>query len=158
MTGGDDDDDALFRDAMRGVDPIERTPRARVSGERRAAKPPAEPRIRVDGDTGRAPGVNKRRLADLRGGRIPPVDKIDLHGMGADAARDTLRRRIDTAARAGARCVLVIHGKGRHSPGGPVLRDVAVATLTSAPTSRLIKAFCPALPRDGGAGAMYVLL
>ena len=59
---------------------------------------------------------------------------------------------------AGVRCVLIVHGRGRHSGGAPVLREAVVKALTTAPTVDLVRAFCPARPADGGPGAMYVLL
>ena len=157
---GSDGDDAAFLDAMRGVTPkskkTERVAPARTTGAR--VKAPSAPRITVDGAEGRAPGVNNKQLKELRTGNVAVGHTVDLHGMRAEPAKDALRRRIDTAAATGVRCVLIIHGKGRHSSGAPILRDVAIATLTSAPTSRLVKAFCPAHPKDGGPGAMYVLL
>jgi DNA-nicking Smr family endonuclease len=55
--------------------------------------------------------------------------------------------------------VLVIHGRGLHSgEAGPVLRDRVTRVLSAGPTSAHVRAFCSASGRDGGVGAMYVLV
>lgn len=158
MSAGDRDDD-LFRRAMGGVVPLEGPDRAPAGPEPRPrvrVRPP--PRLLVDDDSGHAPGVSERQRAALRGGRVPVGMKIDLHGFRSDGARELVRKRIADAVAAGARCVLIIHGRGRHSEGTPVLRAAVIEALTTPPAVGLVRAFCPALPRDGGPGAMYVLL
>ena len=157
------DDDDLLRRALGDVAPLDgpsRVPRA--VGPRpklRLPQPrPAQPRFVIEDNSGHAPGVSIRQRADLAAGRVPVDMQIDLHGFRADSAHDLLRRRIPQAVAAGVRCVLVVHGRGRHSDGAPVLRDAAIQALTTPPTVDLVRAFCPARPMDGGAGAMYVLL
>jgi len=60
---------------------------------------------------------------------------------------------------AGKRCLLVIPGRGANSPGGvAVLKEELKAWLTRDPLKRVVLAFATALPRHGGAGALYVLL
>lgn len=154
-----DRDDDLFRRAMGDVVPLDGPDRAPAGPEPRPrvrVRPP--PRLLVDGDSGHASGVSERQRAALRGGRVPAGMKLDLHGLRSDAARDLVRRRIADAVAAGVRCVLIVHGRGRRSQGAPVLRDAVVEVLTTPPAVGLVRAFCPALPRDGGPGAMYVLL
>jgi DNA-nicking Smr family endonuclease len=59
----------------------------------------------------------------------------------------------------GERCVLVIHGKGEHSPQGMgVLRGEIAAWLSQGPSSQHVAAFVSARAQDGGDGAVYVLL
>ena len=59
----------------------------------------------------------------------------------------------------GERCVLVIHGKGEHSPDGiGVLRGEISAWLSQGAASEHVAAFATAARRDGGEGAVYVLL
>jgi hypothetical protein len=54
---------------------------------------------------------------------------LDVHGCTAEEARGLVRSFVETAARRAPGAVLhVITGKGRGSPGRPVLRG-AVATL-----------------------------
>jgi DNA-nicking Smr family endonuclease len=57
------------------------------------------------------------------------------------------------------RTVLVIHGKGEHSPMGiGVLRGEIAAWLSQGPSSEHVAAFATARESDGGAGAVYILL
>jgi DNA-nicking Smr family endonuclease len=59
----------------------------------------------------------------------------------------------------GLRTVLLIPGRGRNSPEGfSVLREKVQHWLTRDPFKRVVLAFCTAQPRDGGAGAIYVML
>jgi DNA-nicking Smr family endonuclease len=59
----------------------------------------------------------------------------------------------------GERCVLVIHGKGEHSPqGAGVLRGEMAAWLSQGAASEHVAAFTTAGEHDGGEGAVYVLL
>ncbi len=106
-----------------------------------------------------APGLDKRTAARLRRGQLPIEARIDLHGLTRDEAHGALEGFLGSAHDAGKRCVLVITGKGLRAPGEMgVLRD-AVPRWLNAPLIRpLILAFAPAPPRDGGAGALYVLL
>ena len=55
--------------------------------------------------------------------------------------------------------MLVIHGRGHNSPAGlPVLREQMSRWLTRGATGKSVLAFCTARPKDGGGGALYVLL
>lgn len=153
------DDEELLRQWMEGVVPL--SDRARVPQAPQPAPAPAKraaPRIAIDGDEGRAHGVNDRLMARLRSGGFEVEQQIDLHGARAEAARQQVAQRVRAAATAGVRCMLIIHGRGVHSGGAPVLRDLVVATLRGGACARFVLAFCPALPRHGGDGAMYVLL
>ncbi len=95
-------------------------------------------------------------LRKLRRGHWPVQDRLDLHGNTADAARRLLQAFLREAAQRGLRCVLVIHGKGINSPGGEaVLRRLTRHWLAQRPDAL---AWCDAPPRDGGSGAVLVLL
>jgi DNA-nicking Smr family endonuclease len=107
---------------------------------------------------GLAKGVDAAHLRRLRRGEVDVERRLDLHGMTAAEARRGLGAALREAAAAGVRCVLVVHGRGLHSEGGAVLKDAVVDWLTAAPLAALVLAFASALPRDGGAGASYVLL
>jgi DNA-nicking Smr family endonuclease len=75
-----------------------------------------------------------------------PIDaRIDLHGMNQHDARTNLTRFLQIAHTRGQRCVLVITGKGQKN------RDPL------APATGILKTH-PAKPKDGGNGALYVLL
>ena len=57
------------------------------------------------------------------------------------------------------RCVRIVHGRGKNSPGGvPVLKQNLPRWLSRGPARLIVLAYTSALPRDGGAGATYVLI
>jgi DNA-nicking Smr family endonuclease len=98
-------------------------------------------------------------LRRLRRGETPVDARIDLHGMVLGEARPHLELFVRTMRARGERCVLVIHGKGKHSPGGVgVLRGEIAAWLSQGPASEQVAAFATARDEDGGEGAVYVLL
>jgi DNA-nicking Smr family endonuclease len=98
-------------------------------------------------------------LRRLRRGRLPIDARLDLHGMGVREARAQLEVFLRTMRSRGERCVLVIHGKGEHSPqGSGVLRGEIAAWLSQSSASEHIAAFATAGEADGGEGAVYVLL
>lgn len=53
------------------------------------------------------------------------------------------------------RMVLIIHGQGYRSQSDAVLKPLVQRWLA---TQSQVLAWCPALPRDGAAGASYVYL
>jgi DNA-nicking Smr family endonuclease len=91
-----------------------------------------------------------RRLAALR-----PQDVLDLHGMTADEASSAIRAFIESSSRRGLEKVLVIHGKGLHSEGEPVLKKTTRKALEAHP---LAGRFGEASRIDGGSGAMWVMV
>jgi DNA-nicking Smr family endonuclease len=97
------------------------------------------------------------RLTDrLRRGEFAVADEIDLHGLGALAARDALREFLADALRRRLGCVRVVHGKGlRSGPRGPVLKHAVNTWLRKVDA---VLAFASAPRRHGGTGAVYVLL
>ena len=113
---------------------------------------------RGEGVEGLAKGVDRRHLERLRRGEPEPAFELDLHGLVAAEARRSLRAAVLEAHEEGARTLLVVHGRGRGSEAGPVLREGLATWLSAPPVGRLVMAFTPARPADGGAGASYVLL
>ncbi|WP_394823299.1 Smr/MutS family protein [Pendulispora albinea] len=108
---------------------------------------------------GRRVDVPSDWLRRVRRGLVPIDGTIDLHGQRAGEARDTLETFLHTMRERGERCVLVVHGKGEHSPGGlGVLRGEIAAWLSQGTSSTHVAAFASAREEDGGAGAVYVLL
>jgi DNA-nicking Smr family endonuclease len=98
-------------------------------------------------------------LRRLRRGQLPIDARLDLHGMAVSEARAQLGLFLRTMRTRGERCVLIIHGKGEHSPQGVgVLRGETAAWLSQGPSSQHVAAFATAAERDGGEGALYVLL
>lgn len=109
--------------------------------------------------SGAAPGVSFELMERLREGGFAFRRHLDLHGHTRDAAKAALTTFVTEARRDGERCVLVITGRGRSSPGGvSVLRETMPRWLTRAPLRAHVLAFCTARNVDGGPGAFYVLL
>ncbi len=109
--------------------------------------------------SGRRVDFPKEGLRKLRSGTTPIDARLDLHGMGAGEARGALEEFLRNARASGERCVLVIHGKGEHSPRAqPVLRGEIGAWLSQGAASEHVAAFVTADKDDGGEGAVYVAL
>jgi DNA-nicking Smr family endonuclease len=174
-----EDEGALLREAMAGVRPITAGGRARMPID-----PPLNHTIVSEDDeviaqlsdlvSGHAPfditeteeyvegmrvGLDPRLITRLRHGEYAMQQHIDLHGMTQPAAKEALTAFILDAVRKGLRAVLVVHGRGRGSPGGrPVLKHGVAKWLSHGAIGGHVLAFASARPHDGGAGAMYVLL
>ena len=107
---------------------------------------------------GIAAGVDRAHLRKLKRGEVPIGRSVDLHGLHRREAGELVKRELREAHARGVRCVVVIHGRGTRSEEGPVLRRALLGWLRRPPLAALVLAFASALPRDGGAGATYVLL
>lgn len=95
----------------------------------------------------------------LRRGELPIDARLDLHGKRSDEARDALEKFLKEKRARRDRVVLVIHGRGDHSPAGiGVLRGEIGAWLSQSRASQHVAAFATAHGEDGGEGALYVLL
>ncbi len=175
MRGPEKKDDDLFLEEVKDVRPLAR--RGRVP-----ARAPAPPRLPADPDSGgrgaiddvsgaapldvaetdewiegRSKDLDPAAWRKLRRGELAVHGRLDLHGLTADEARARVVRFVLDSRRALKRVVLVVHGRGRHSDGGvPVLKERMKGWL--GPLSRHVLAFCTARPKDGGTGAVYVLL
>lgn len=163
------DDAALFRAAVGEVNPLPEQNRITPQRPRRKPllrstdqAPPAIPDTLSDFAAGEAPdeylsnGLSRMTLRKLRRGTWPVQNTLDLHGCHSDAARKLLQEFLHEALQRGLRCVLVIHGKGMNSQGGEaVLRRLTRHWLIQHQNAL---AYCDAQPRDGGSGAVLVLL
>lgn len=79
--------------------------------------------------------------------------------MTAAAAEREVSRFIRQAQRAGDRWVLIIVGKGLHSPSGKAtLRERMIEALSRGVPSRYVLAFGTATRRHGGSGALAIRL
>ena len=166
----------LFRYAVRGTQPIERSDRAQLDH----ASPPPEPRKRREDERAALheslaaplsledrlemgdeavflrPGLPRRVLTDLRRGRWVLQAELDLHGCNREEARTALASFLAARLQRGDRCVRVIHGKGLGSPGKlSILKQLSRGWLAQ---REEILAFCQAGPHAGGSGALLVLL
>ena len=103
-----------------------------------------------------APGTQKNVLKKLRKGHYGLDAAFDLHGMNSHEARQQLLLFLQRAVTKGYRCIHVVHGKGyRSSDPHPILKNHLSYWLRQ---HNNVLAFCSAPLRDGGAGALYVLL
>jgi len=164
----------LWRLAMRDVAPLKQPPEAAE-----AAEPPPAPEIRAIRatlaataakppgiappplppiDPERIPGVDRRTADGLRRGRLSIEARLDLHGLTQAEAHDALTGFVLEGYRLGRRMLLVITGKGGYGGGEGILRRSVPRWLNEDPLRAKILAFTPAQPRDGGAGALYLLL
>jgi DNA-nicking Smr family endonuclease len=175
---------ALWRAAMRDVEPLpghalppEPKPVAAdpVPAEPAPAKPAPLPRGRplpVPTELpvltyARTPGLDRRTSERLKRGQMPIEARLDLHGMTQDQARHSLDGFITHAYDRGLRAVLIITGKGLKprardaepwDPAPGVLKHQTPRWLNEAPNRARVLAFTAAQPRDGGSGALYVLI
>jgi DNA-nicking Smr family endonuclease len=175
---GTEADAELFQQAMSDVDRLEHTalvpeivyrPPASLSERERevlreldgliAGTEPFELRESDEYHEGRVPGLDRRVLLRLHQGEFTIQADLDLHGKDAATARGLVGRLIRDAHARGLRCVRIVHGRGRNSPGGePVLKTALPHWLGRGPTRRVVLAYTSASPKDGGAGATYVLI
>lgn len=99
-------------------------------------------------------GIQQKTIRQMRSGQFSIEAKLDLHGLVVVEARDALARFIMHCQRRGMRQVLLVHGKGRPHQE-PILKNKLNHWLRQNPD---ILAFCSARSKEGGTGALYVLL
>ncbi|HYG84731.1 MAG TPA: Smr/MutS family protein [Azospirillum sp.] len=109
-------------------------------------------------ELGHHPNVDGRTADRLKRGKLEIDGRIDLHGMTQAHAHTALASFIHRAWNEGRRCILVITGKGSFSAEGGVLKRAVPRWLADAPLRPMVLAVQPAQPRDGGEGALYVLI
>ncbi len=101
-------------------------------------------------------GVPLRVWRKFRRGQYAIQAQLDLHGRVVAEARELVAGFLHDARASGKRCVRIIHGKGLSSHGKlPILKGKVNSWLRQKDE---VLAFCSAPPRDGGTGAVYVLL
>ena len=170
----DQDDAALFREAIGEVRPIDN---GRIEKAPKGAQPhPAkfiedeeqalsdslsdhyDPDEIQPGDilSFKRPGIQNQQFRKLRSGQFSIQAELDLHGYFTDDARKALLRFLRDNQKFGNRILRVIHGKGYRSANtGPVLKPMVNTWLRQCDE---VLAFHSAQPRDGGTGAVYVLI
>jgi DNA-nicking Smr family endonuclease len=114
-----------------------------------------------DGDRieGRRLDVDPRELRRLRRAQYAIDGKLDLHGMGVEEGRRAVEAFVKKRALDGDKVVVIVHGKGSHSPRqNAVLRGEIGAWLSQGRSSRYIRAFATTPEDEGGAGAVLVML
>lgn len=116
----------------------------------RPALPPLTP--------GSIANIDRRTGDRFRRGHLAIDGRIDLHGMTQAQAHGALAAFVHRSWSEGKRCVLVITGKGTFTGGPGVLRQAVPGWLADARLRPMVLAIQPAQPRDGGDGALYVLI
>ena len=178
------EDDALWRAVTASVTPLERRKKKRpvkltavkqTAGEaktkgakketvrkpkrsidmRPATPPPVTVRSKTHPELshGTAPDVDRRTAMRLHRGQMPIQGRLDLHGRIQDDAYRALISFIDSAHATGRRSVLIITGKGQG-----VLKNAVPRWLNQPPLRSRILSFSYAQQKDGGSGALYVLI
>ena len=101
-------------------------------------------------------GCQNRRFQRLKRGKIKIAASCDLHGCTAEQAKQQLSSFLNQLMLHSTECALVICGKGLHSPSHrPIVKNIAAALMR---LHTKVLAYCPALQKDGGHGAFYVLI
>ncbi len=167
-----DDDKAAFNEAMRGVKRLSHTkitaPMPKVAAKPRPIKEDkAEDTYFVFSDYEKLEpveskdliqfarsGLQHKILRNLRTGQYNVEAILDLHGKTIDEAKTALSEFLASCKRHGIRHVIMVHGKGRAN-SKPILKNKLNHWLRQTDD---VLAFSSALPKDGGSGALYVLL
>jgi DNA-nicking Smr family endonuclease len=166
------EEESLFLSEMRGVTPLKPDNKARTS------KTPKKPhRQTIDKSDSFAiddvfsdteiieecpdilsfsrGGLQHGVLRKLRQGKQPIEHVLDLHGLTVAEARTTLQEFLGECESAGLRHIIIVHGKGFRSKDKPVIKPMVNRWLRVVDN---VLAFHSAQPKDGGNGAVYVLL
>lgn len=176
------EDQALFRQAVKGVIPLKATPRHHP---RPATSKPynAEKRQRQQHAMGQShltalhatsdfydpwdsattplaeylnPICGTDVLRHLKKGRWPIQNSIDLHGATVDRARIRLDYFLQHSLAEQFRCIRIVHGKGYGSKqAAPILPTTVRRWLSQLD---FVLAFTNCEPHEGGSGAVKVLL
>jgi DNA-nicking Smr family endonuclease len=101
-------------------------------------------------------GVQNKLFSKMRQGKIHIGAALDLHGMTVEKAEPELIDFLIACQQQQIRFARIIHGKGWGSQDNkPVLKGKVNHWLRQ---SGLVLAFCSAIIKDGGTGAVYVLI
>lgn len=104
-------------------------------------------------------GISASQADKLRKGKIRPERTIDLHGFTQLRAHSYINDELIKCHRRNIRSILIITGKkfGKMGAEG-VLKKEVPKWLNLSPLKEIILMTSWATPRDGGEGALYVLL
>ena len=173
----DDDDD--FLQEMQGVKKIQQTQKVDLSQPHRATeaqilRQQSATQEKVSNDSNhlqhyeieriqphaelgfRCHGIQDNIYRRLRQGKNPIDARLDLHRMTIEKARDVVFSFINDCVKYDLRTVIIMPGKGDRNNDDPaLLKSHLIHWL---PQLADVLAYHTAQPRDGGAGAMYVLL
>ena len=143
------EDIETFIDALEHGEPVLRHGKAKPAVPAPgtpASKPPKSP----------AAPQNRSNEKRVRRGKLELAGRFDLHGHTQISAEAALTDFLARKQAEGARCVLVITGKGKGGEG--VLRRNFLRWLELPAARALVSGYSEAHPRHGGSGAWYVFL
>jgi DNA-nicking Smr family endonuclease len=156
---------------MRGVKPLAARPESAPAVQKPPEKAtPEPPRLTAAPQPppnpvppltiARAAGYDRANAERLKRGQHPVEARLDLHGLTQAEAHRALAAFLYQARAAGKRCVLVITGRGsgKERQGGGVLKSAVPRWLDEPAFRPHVLAIATAQPRDGGSGALYVML
>jgi DNA-nicking Smr family endonuclease len=169
----DPDEKQLFRDSLKGAKPIKQDKHSLKKEQEptfSAPKPPqANPHgINIDNlppenwlqpddysdFTGN--GIPHKTQRKLRSGKFTIEASLDLHSLTADEAIERVDHFLHACSSHKKRWLCIIHGKGFYSKESrSILKTLLNQWLRTHPK---VLAFCSAKPKDGGTGALYVLI
>ena len=140
-------------------DDVEEIPRPRVAvtESELPARAVVRPQPPAPLKLGTVANIDRRTAQRFTRGEMQVDGHIDLHGLTLDQAHSALTGYIRAAAGRGARCVVVVTGKGKGESIGRI-RAEAPHWLNQSPLRPLILAVTQARVQHGGTGALYVLL
>lgn len=174
-----DDDKVLFMQAMHGVNQLEDTNVRSPANATKAAKPDAATLSKraaaqgsEDGDLSaglsdmqallnpvaseaylsyKQPTLQNKVFTQLKQGKLRWYDAVDIHGCTIEEARAAMTQLLIQAKKNNETMVKIVHGKGSEA----ILKTCVNGWLRQLPE---VLAFCSAPPKDGGNGAVLVLL
>ncbi len=101
-------------------------------------------------------GIQQKVQKKLRRGDFPIEEELDLHGYTVNEAKTAIQDFLYECKQQQIRYIRIIHGKGYRSEQKiPVLKTHVAYWLPQHPS---VLAFSSAQAKDGGTGAVYVLL
>ncbi len=172
-------DEELFRDAMRDVERVSWRRQPHPSSRPAQFPNEGDPHLEalklmqeaVDGDfpaaildhpeyiEGWIDVAGKRFLPKLRNGLYSIQGQIDLHGLSRVEAEHAVEEYIIRMSRFRSCCIKIIHGRGINSQTDrATLKESLQRLLSTRRMSRYVVAYSSAPYKDGGVGAVYVLL
>lgn len=97
------------------------------------------------------PTLQNKVFTQLKQGKLRWYDAVDIHGCTIEEARAAVTQLLSQAKQSNETSVKIVHGKGSEA----ILKTCVNGWLRQLPE---VLAFCSAPPKDGGNGAVLVLL
>lgn len=162
-----DDDASLFRSFVKGVTPLSSdkvAPQQKPSSTKTTKKVHLSLRHQAShqdnasyhhNDSFHSYNTPKNVIKKLKQGNFEWQATLDLHGCTIEKAERKLNEFISDCMLSHIERVIIVHGQGKHSSHGSVLKPAVLHQLSN---YEAVLAYTAAQARDGGAGATYVLL